>query len=107
MIAITYSIGLVVLLLPKLGNLRKPIIAYAAVLTILLIVSVAVIIAVSKNAGKLFTSSAVAFVESDSLLVINTFKSLLTLAGVYIMIKHGVTYTTNNYKCYYRKSLSF
>lgn len=90
MIAIGYSVALVVLLFPKLGSLLIPVVAYAAVLTIMLITSIATIPAVSKNASAMFVAGATAFVVSDSLLAINKFYQPFGLAGVLIMLTYGI-----------------
>ena len=90
MIAIAYSVALVVLLFPKLGSLLIPVIAYATILTIMLIGSIAAIPAVSKKASVLFVTGAMAFVASDSLLAINKFYQPFAMAGVLIMITYGV-----------------
>ncbi len=89
-IAIAYSVALVVLLFPKLGSLLIPVIAYAAVLTTMLIASIAAIPAVSKKSSVLLVAGAVAFVVSDSLLAINKFYQPFAMAGVLIMITYGV-----------------
>ena len=89
-ITVAYSVGLVALLWPKLGRLLLPVIAYAAVLTTMLISSIAAIPAVPKKASWLFVTGAVAFVVSDSLLAINKFYQPFFLAGVLIMITYGM-----------------
>jgi len=89
LLALAYSVGLVVLLLPKLGSLLIPVIAYAAVLTIMLITSIAAIGVVSKNVSVLFVIGASAFVFSDSLLAINKFYQPFAMAGVLIMLTYG------------------
>ncbi len=90
MIAIAYSVALVVFLFPKLGSLLIPVIAYAALLTLMLIGSIAAIPAVSPKASVLFVAGAAAFVVSDSLLAINKFYQPFAMAGVLIMITYGV-----------------
>jgi len=89
-LAVLYSVGLVVLLLPKLGALLVPVIAYAAVLTMMLISSIAAIPAVTAKASGLFVAGATAFVISDSALAINKFYQPFSLAAVLIMITYGL-----------------
>ncbi|MEO7311873.1 MAG: lysoplasmalogenase [Chitinophagaceae bacterium] len=90
MAAGAYSVSLVLLLFPKLGALLGPVIAYAAVLTMMLIGSIAAIPALSKKTSRLFIAGAACFVVSDSALAINKFYKVFPMAGVLIMITYGV-----------------
>lgn len=89
-VAIAYTIGLVALLFPNLGPLLIPVIAYAVVLTMMLISSIAIIPAVIKRASWFFVAGAIAFVMSDSALAINKFYQPFGIAGVLIMVSYGV-----------------
>ncbi|MES2777209.1 MAG: lysoplasmalogenase [Bacteroidota bacterium] len=89
MAAVAYSVGLVALLWPKLGGLLIPVIAYAVVLTLMLIGSIAAMAGVSKKSSLLFVAGAIAFVLSDSALAINKFYHPIAFAGVLIMITYG------------------
>ncbi len=89
-LSVVYSTGLVFFLFPKLGALLVPVIAYAAVLSLMLIASIAAIPAVSNKSSALLVAGAVAFVVSDSLLAINKFYQPFAMAGVLIMITYGV-----------------
>lgn len=89
-LALSYSAGLVALLFPKLGELLIPVMAYAAVLTLMLISSIAVIGSAAPQASRFLVIGAICFVVSDSCLAFNKFHTPFPLAGVIIMMTYGV-----------------
>lgn len=83
-----YGAGLVWLLFPHLGDLKIPVILYAAVICTMLLSSLHIFYKVNKKAGILFVAGALLFVLSDSLLAINKFHTPFALAGVWIMLTY-------------------
>lgn len=83
-----YGISLVAFLYPKLGDLRLPVIVYAAVICTMLLFSIHVFNKVNRTSGLLYTGGALFFVLSDSLLAINKFYAAFTGAGVAIMLTY-------------------
>lgn len=85
---IAYGASLVWFLFPHLGPMKIPVIAYAAVISTMLICSLHAYGKVNEAAGKLYVLGALAFVLSDSLLAINKFYQPTPYAGVFIMLTY-------------------
>jgi uncharacterized membrane protein YhhN len=83
-----YGIALVWLLYPHLGDLKLPVIVYAAVICSMLLCSLHIFLKVNKKAACYFLLGATAFVVSDSLLAINKFYQPFAYAGVFIMLTY-------------------
>jgi len=83
-----YGAGLVWLLFPFLGDLKIPVIFYAAVICIMLLCSLHIFQKVTVPANRYFVAGAVLFVISDSLLAINKFYQPLAFAGTLIMLTY-------------------
>jgi uncharacterized membrane protein YhhN len=77
--------GLVVVLLPHLGDLKIPVMIYALVLTIMVLQALFRFGFTSKRSFSLIFIGAVFFMISDSLLAINKFLQPLPLASLLIM----------------------
>lgn len=73
LLVIAFGVSLVVLLLPYLGELKIPVITYAAVICTMLICSLHAFTRVPRPSGSWFVAGAAFFVLSDSLLAINKF----------------------------------
>lgn len=80
-----YGFSLVWLLLPYLGELKIPVIVYAAVICSMLICSFHIYFKINKPANRFFVIGAALFVLSDSLLALNKFYHPLPAAGLWIM----------------------
>jgi uncharacterized membrane protein YhhN len=87
-LVLTYGITLVWQLYPQLGDLKLPVIAYAAVICTMLLCSLHIYLKVNKKAGRYYLSGATAFVVSDSLLAINKFYQPFAYAGIFIMLTY-------------------
>jgi len=87
-IVLAYGITLVWQLFPHLGDLKLPVIIYAAVICTMLLCSLHIFLKVNKKAGFYYLSGAAAFVISDSLLAINKFHQPFAYAGVFIMLTY-------------------
>lgn len=85
---VLYGISLVWLLFPFLGDLKIPVMLYAAVICTMLLCSLHIFSKINKQAALLFVAGAFLFVVSDSLLAINKFYSPFALAGVGIMLTY-------------------
>lgn len=83
-----YGILLVWLLYPELGDLKLPVMVYAAVICTMLLCSLHIFLKVNKKAAVLYVLGAAAFVLSDSLLAINKFYHPFAYAGVFIMLTY-------------------
>lgn len=88
LIVLAYGVGLVLFLLPKLGDLTIPVIVYATLICTMLLCSLHIFYKVNRTSAILYISGAVFFVLSDSLLAINKFYQPFTGAGVGIMLTY-------------------
>jgi uncharacterized membrane protein YhhN len=85
---ILYIAGLLFLLIPKLGNLKIPVIIYACIIGTMLFYSLMLPYSINKKVRASFISGAILFVISDSLLAINKFYQSFPLAAVFIMLTY-------------------
>ncbi len=85
---LTYGITLVWQLYPYLGDLKLPVMVYAAIICSMLLCSLHIFLKVNKKAAAFYLLGAVAFVVSDSLLAINKFYAPFANAGVFIMLTY-------------------
>lgn len=83
-----YGITLVWQLYPHLGDLKLPVMVYAAVICTMLLCSLHVFLKVNYKAAILYLAGAVAFVISDSLLAVNKFYEPFAYAGAFIMLTY-------------------
>jgi len=83
-----YGISLVWFLFPHLGDLKIPVMVYAAVICTMLLCSLHVFYKVNNPANWYFLIGAKMFVISDSLLAINKFYQPFAYAGVAIMLTY-------------------
>ncbi|MBA4054785.1 MAG: hypothetical protein C0490_08745 [Marivirga sp.] len=77
--------GLVVVLYPVLGNLRFPVVIYAAVIVIMVLNALFRYGRTSSKSFRMVFTGAIAFMVSDSLLAINKFLKPIDHAGLLIM----------------------
>lgn len=85
---IAYGVSLVWLLFPHLGDLKLPVMVYAAVICTMLLCSLYIYFKVDKKAAVYYLAGAASFVLSDSLLAINKFYQPFAYAGAFIMITY-------------------
>jgi uncharacterized membrane protein YhhN len=85
-----YTLTLVIMLFPHLGDLKIPVIIYAAVICTMLLCSLRVFLKVIVPANRYFLSGAVLFVISDSILAINKFYQPFAYAAVLIMLSYCI-----------------
>ncbi len=90
---IAYGLGLVWLLFPHLGDLKLPVMVYAAVICSMMLCSVHIFLKVNQKAAVFYLTGAATFVLSDSILAINKFYQPFAYAGAFIML----TYCTAQY----------
>lgn len=83
-----YGFSLVWLLYPHLGELKLPVMTYAAIICTMLLCSLHVFLKVNKQAAACYLAGAAFFVLSDSLLAINKFYQPFAYAGAFIMITY-------------------
>lgn len=88
LLVIGYGISLVWLLYPHLGDLKIPVIVYAAVICTMLLCSLHIFYKVNQPANVLYVAGAAFFVLSDSLLAFNKFYQPFAYAGVLIMLTY-------------------
>ena len=77
--------GLVIVLFPKLGALKIPVMIYALALTLMVVQSIFRLGRTSAKSFWLVFLGAVFFMISDSLLAINKFYQPISLAGLWVM----------------------
>jgi len=87
-VVLAYGITLVWQLYPTLGDLKFPVMIYAAVICTMLLCSMHIFLKVNKKAAAFYVSGAAAFVLSDSLLAINRFYQPFAFAGIFIMLTY-------------------
>lgn len=93
-LVLAYGITLVWQLYPRLGDLKIPVMVYAAVICSMLVSSLHIFLKVNKKAAWLYLAGALFFVLSDSLLAINKFyvqhpaDQPFAYAGVLIMLTY-------------------
>lgn len=83
-----YGAGLVWLLFPYLGDLKIPVILYAAVICTMLLCSLHIFLKLTVPSNRYFIAGAMLFVISDSLLAINKFYQPLAFAGTLTMLTY-------------------
>jgi uncharacterized membrane protein YhhN len=83
-----YGVTLVWQLYPHLGNLKLPVIVYAAVICSMLLCSLHVFLKVNRKSAVYFMLGASVFIISDSLLAINKFYQPFAYAGILIMLSY-------------------
>ena len=88
LLVIGYGFSLVWLLFPHLGELKLPVIIYAAVICTMLLCSLHVFTKVKSPDNLFYLAGAIAFVLSDSLLAFNKFYQPFSYAGIFIMITY-------------------
>lgn len=89
LMVIVYAIGLVWFNAPHLGEMKIPVIVYAAVISIMLLSTILAFGLNGTQAGRLCVSGAVLFVFSDSLLAVEKFYMDFPGSGVLIMLTYG------------------
>ena len=87
-LVLAYGITLVWQLYPHLGDLKIPVMVYAAIICSMLLCSLHIFLKVNKKAASFYLLGAAAFVVSDSLLAINKFYQPFAYAGVLIMLTY-------------------
>ena len=87
-VVIAYGVSLVWFLFPHLGDLKIPVMLYAAVICTMLLCSLHIFYKVNNPANWYFLIGAKMFVLSDSLLAINKFYQPFAYAGVAIMLTY-------------------
>jgi uncharacterized membrane protein YhhN len=84
----SYCVGLVIILLPHLGELKIPVALYATVISSMLLCSLHIFYNTNPPTNKFFILGALLFVLSDSLLAINKFYQTFSMASVGIMLTY-------------------
>ena len=87
-LTLCYGSALVVLLFPYLGDLKIPVILYAAVICTMLLCSLHIFRKLLAPSNSYFVAGALLFVLSDSLLAINKFYQPFAFAGTLIMLTY-------------------
>ncbi|MBL0182882.1 MAG: lysoplasmalogenase [Chitinophagaceae bacterium] len=87
-VVVAYGVSLVWFLYPHLGDLKFPVMVYAAVICSMLLCSLFIFLKVNRKAAIYFLLGAASFVLSDSLLAINKFYQPFAYAGVLIMLTY-------------------
>jgi uncharacterized membrane protein YhhN len=82
--------GLVVVLYPKLGDLRIPVMIYALVITIMALTALFRYGRTTSESFWLVFFGAILFMLSDSVLAINKFLTPFNYAGIYIMLTYSI-----------------
>ncbi len=89
-VIIIYLVGMLVLLLPTLGNLKMPVGIYAMTISIMLVQALKGAYNWEGKAKYLVLIGAAFFVTSDSILAINKFHTPIPLASFWIMLTYLV-----------------
>lgn len=89
-LATAYLIGILAVLLPNLGDLKLPVMAYALIITIMLKTSLKGTFDWNQKSKYNVLLGAAFFVTSDSILAINKFHTPLPMASFWIMLTYLV-----------------
>lgn len=92
---LAYFFGILLLLFPKLGPLKLPVVIYAIVITLMLFVAFKNSLRWSNPAARIILLGAISFVLSDSILAINKFYEALPysntlIMSTYILAQYGI-----------------
>lgn len=85
-----YLIGMLLVLLPSLGDLKIPVIVYASVISIMLLFAFNGFLVWQKPGNKYIFVGAIVFVISDSILAINKFYAPIERSSFFIMMTYLV-----------------
>ena len=85
-----YTICLFLLLKPALGDLKIPVLIYAAALLVMLIASLHAFNLSTQKTGRLCVAGALLFLISDSLLAVNKFYAPIAQADFWIMSTYAL-----------------
>jgi uncharacterized membrane protein YhhN len=85
-----YLIGMLALLIPSLGDLKIPVIVYATVISMMLLLAFNGYLSWEKPGNKYVFVGAISFVVSDSLLAINKFYEPIEKSSFLIMLTYLV-----------------
>jgi uncharacterized membrane protein YhhN len=85
-----YLIGMLIVLLPSLGDLKIPVIIYASVISIMLLFAFNGFLVWKKPGNKYIFVGAIAFVISDSILAVNKFYTPIEKSSFLIMLTYLV-----------------
>ncbi len=85
---IIYAVGLLIFLLPKLGDMAIPVIAYAIVISMMCVAAMWRWSKTTKFSFMMVTTGAIVFVISVSLIAINKFHTAFSTASILIMITY-------------------
>lgn len=83
-----YSGGLMIYLIPQLGDMMIPVIAYAIIISMM---AIAALVRMGRTTSYSFSFvlyGAILFVISDSIIAVNKFTSPITNAGLFIMVTY-------------------
>jgi uncharacterized membrane protein YhhN len=83
-----YSGGLMAYLIPHLGDMLIPVIAYAIVISIMVVVALMRMVKTTSYSFSFVLYGAILFVISDSIIAVNKFTSPITNAGLFIMVTY-------------------
>ncbi len=83
-----YGVSLVQFLFPFLGEMKLPVMLYAAVICTMVICSLHVFTKTNKPSNILFVTGAILFAASDSLLAVNKFYKPFANAGMMILFTY-------------------
>jgi uncharacterized membrane protein YhhN len=87
-LVLAYLLGMLLVLIPKLGSLKFAVGIYAITISLMLLQSIKGCFDWKKKAKYLILIGAIFFVSSDSILAINKFHSPLSNASFFIMITY-------------------
>lgn len=89
-IVVVYYAVLMVVLYPKLGDMKVPVPVYGIVISFMLLLALHMLYIKNSKAGQLMMAGAVLFILSDSVLAINKFYQPFEAAGLVIMLTYGM-----------------
>jgi uncharacterized membrane protein YhhN len=84
-----YYLALIILLFPRLGNLKLPVVIYGAVISSMLAFALHMQLITNKAAGTKMMLGAILFIISDSVLAFNKFYQPFAGAGIVIMLTYA------------------
>lgn len=90
LIVVIYYTALIVLLSPRLGDMKTPVRIYGIVISLMFMLALHMLFIKQRSAGIWMMIGALLFIASDSILAINRFYQSFEPAGILIMLSYGL-----------------
>ena len=90
LIVVIYYTSLIIILSPRLGDMKTPVRIYGIVISLMFMLAMHMLFIKDRKAGMAMMIGALLFVVSDSVLAINKFYQPFAAAGIIVMLSYGL-----------------